>query len=44
MILMSSVPKKSLLGQHFKSQFLDLWREAALKQKKYILKMEKVAL
>ena len=41
---MSSVLKNSLLGQHFKSQIFDLWRELALKQKRKILKMEKVAL
>ena len=25
---------KKLLGQHFKSQFFDLWRKLALKQRK----------
>ena len=38
MILMSSVLKNSLLGQHFKSQFFDLWRELALKQRKKYIK------
>ena len=41
---MSSALKNSLLGQHSKSQFFDLWRESALKQLKKILKMENVAL
>ena len=41
---MSSVLKDSLLGQHFKSQFFDLWSEFALKHIKNILKMEKVIL
>ena len=35
---MSSVLKNSLLGQHFKSQFFDLWRELALKQRKKYIK------
>ena len=38
MILMSSVLKNSLLGQHFKLQFFDLWRELALKQRKIYIK------
>ena len=42
MILMSSVLKNSLLGEHFKSQCFDLWRELALKQrKKYIKEWKK---
>ena len=35
---MSSVLKNSLLGQYFKSQFFDLWRELALKQRKKYIK------
>ena len=36
--------KNSVLGQHFRSQFFYLWRGVPLKQRKKILKMEKVAL
>ena len=39
---MSSVLKNSLLGQHFKSQFFDLWRELALKQRKRYIKNGKL--
>ena len=42
MILMSSVLKNSLLGQYFKSQFFDLWRELALKQRKRYIKNGKL--
>ena len=35
---MSSVLKNSLLRQHFKSQFFDLWGELALKQIKKCIK------
>ena len=38
MILMSSVLRNPLLGQLFKSQFFDLWRELALKQRKKYIK------
>ena len=39
---MSSVLKNSLLRQHFKSQFFDLWRELALKQRKRYIKNGKL--
>ena len=38
MNLMSSVLKNSLLGEHFKSQCFDLWKELALKQRKKYIK------
>ena len=38
---MSSELNNSLLGQHFKLQFFNLWRKLALKQRKKYIKDEK---